>query len=198
MHLNLIDIWHLTRVILFTNYINHIHWLIIVNQNRGSSRLTIACPGDQMVSHEAANVFCLLQHSDNLSETSFIISTSLPNSLTSNKWYLFRVTMLVPTIHKDQASKQARRKTDGRKTCEVCNDCATGYHFNAMTCEGCKGFFRRTIKAQKVYSCAFKNNCKIEKGNRRQCQACRLEKCLGIGMKKECIMTDEEIDRKVR
>jgi len=24
----------------------------------------------------------------------------------------------------------------------VCNDKATGYQFNAMTCEGCKGFFR--------------------------------------------------------
>lgn len=66
-----------------------------------------------------------------------------------------------------------------------------------MTCEGCKGFFRRTIKAQKAYACAFKNNCVIEKGNRRQCQACRLEKCIEIGMKKECIMTDDEIEQKV-
>ena len=81
--------------------------------------------------------------------------------------------------------------------CEVCNDCATGYHFNALTCEGCKGFFRRTIKAQKIFSCAFNNQCKIEKGNRRQCPACRLEKCLKIGMKRECIMTDAEIEAKV-
>lgn len=28
------------------------------------------------------------------------------------------------------------------KICGVCNDKATGYHFNALTCEGCKGFFR--------------------------------------------------------
>ena len=93
--------------------------------------------------------------------------------------------------------KQTRRKSEGRKTCEVCNDCATGYHFNAMTCEGCKGFFRRTMKQKKQYACAFTKNCKIEKGNRRQCQACRLSKCIAIGMKKECIMTDAEIDRKV-
>lgn len=28
------------------------------------------------------------------------------------------------------------------KICAVCGDRATGYHFHAMTCEGCKGFFR--------------------------------------------------------
>jgi len=31
---------------------------------------------------------------------------------------------------------------DSWKVCGVCNDKATGYHFNALTCEGCKGFFR--------------------------------------------------------
>ena len=28
------------------------------------------------------------------------------------------------------------------RICGVCGDRATGFHFNAMTCEGCKGFFR--------------------------------------------------------
>lgn len=30
------------------------------------------------------------------------------------------------------------------RICGVCGDKATGFHFNAMTCEGCKGFFRYT------------------------------------------------------
>lgn len=28
------------------------------------------------------------------------------------------------------------------QACGVCGDLAKGYHFNALTCEGCKGFFR--------------------------------------------------------
>lgn len=36
----------------------------------------------------------------------------------------------------------ANEEDDEPKVCHVCGDQATGYHFNALTCEGCKGFFR--------------------------------------------------------
>ncbi|KAL6484383.1 hypothetical protein MHYP_G00064280 [Metynnis hypsauchen] len=75
---------------------------------------------------------------------------------------------------------------DEPKVCQVCGDKATGYHFNAMTCEGCKGFFRRAMKGPAKFRCPFQNNCIITKSNRRQCQFCRLQKCLSIGMLKEC------------
>lgn len=32
------------------------------------------------------------------------------------------------------------------RICGVCGDKATGFHFNAMTCEGCKGFFRCVVR----------------------------------------------------
>lgn len=80
------------------------------------------------------------------------------------------------------------------KICRACGDRATGYHFNAMTCEGCKGFFRRAIKRRQRLSCPFQNACVINKNNRRHCQACRLKKCLDIGMKKELIMSDEAVE----
>ncbi|KAM4044990.1 nuclear receptor subfamily 1 group I member 2 [Anomaloglossus baeobatrachus] len=80
------------------------------------------------------------------------------------------------------------------KICRACGDRATGYHFNAMTCEGCKGFFRRAMKRSLRLSCPFQNSCVINKNNRRHCQACRLKKCLDIGMKKELIMSDEAVE----
>uniref|UniRef100_A0A4W4GSK2 Vitamin D receptor n=1 Tax=Electrophorus electricus TaxID=8005 RepID=A0A4W4GSK2_ELEEL len=89
------------------------------------------------------------------------------------------------------------------RICGVCGDKATGFHFNAMTCEGCKGFFRRSMKRKASFTCPFSGNCTITKDNRRHCQACRLKRCLDIGMMKEIlawlvffILTDEEVQRK--
>ncbi|KAJ8352863.1 hypothetical protein SKAU_G00243390 [Synaphobranchus kaupii] len=84
------------------------------------------------------------------------------------------------------------------KVCQVCGDRATGYHFNALSCEGCKGFFRRAMKRPAKFSCPFQNCCSITKSNRRQCQACRLRKCRETGMLKELIMSDEEVEKRRR
>uniref|UniRef100_A0AAR2L4R8 Vitamin D receptor b n=1 Tax=Pygocentrus nattereri TaxID=42514 RepID=A0AAR2L4R8_PYGNA len=56
------------------------------------------------------------------------------------------------------------------RICGVCGDKATGFHFNAMTCEGCKGFFRRSMKRKATFTCPFNGNCTITKDNRRHCQ----------------------------
>uniref|UniRef100_A0A8D2BE87 Vitamin D3 receptor n=1 Tax=Sciurus vulgaris TaxID=55149 RepID=A0A8D2BE87_SCIVU len=82
------------------------------------------------------------------------------------------------------------------RICGVCGDRATGFHFNAMTCEGCKGFFRRSMKRKALFTCPFNGDCRITKDNRRHCQACRLKRCVEIGMMKEFILTDEEVQRK--
>ncbi|XP_067425661.1 nuclear receptor subfamily 1 group I member 3 isoform X2 [Emydura macquarii macquarii] len=79
------------------------------------------------------------------------------------------------------------------KICAVCSDRATGYHFHVMTCEGCKGFFRRSISKGVRFTCPFTRNCTITKAKRRQCQACRLQKCLAVGMRKDMIMSEEAL-----
>ncbi|XP_004675245.1 PREDICTED: nuclear receptor subfamily 1 group I member 2 [Condylura cristata] len=66
-----------------------------------------------------------------------------------------------------------------------------------MTCEGCKGFFRRAIKRNVWLRCPFqKGTCEITQKTRRQCQACRLQKCLESGMKKEMIMSDAAVEQR--
>ncbi|NWQ92750.1 NR1I3 protein, partial [Burhinus bistriatus] len=82
------------------------------------------------------------------------------------------------------------------KVCAVCGDRATGYHFHVMTCEGCKGFFRRSINKGVHFTCPFSRSCPITKAKRRQCQACRLQKCLDVGMRKDMIMSAEAVQRR--
>ncbi|XP_038239207.1 nuclear receptor subfamily 1 group I member 3 [Dermochelys coriacea] len=90
-------------------------------------------------------------------------------------------------------SREDREPEGEEKICAVCGDRATGYHFHVMTCEGCKGFFRRSISKGVCFTCPFTHNCTITKAKRRQCQACRLQKCLAVGMRKDMIMSEEAL-----
>nr|XP_021504256.1 nuclear receptor subfamily 1 group I member 2 isoform X2 [Meriones unguiculatus] len=94
-------------------------------------------------------------------------------------------------------SINADEEDGGLQICRVCGDKANGYHFNVMTCEGCKGFFRRAMKRNVRLRCPFrKGTCEITRKTRRQCQACRLRKCLESGMKKEMIMSDAAVEQR--
>ncbi|GAB1611135.1 hypothetical protein Ahia01_001400600 [Argonauta hians] len=68
--------------------------------------------------------------------------------------------------------------------CKVCGDLASGVHYGQFICEGCKGFFRRSIRKKSVYFCINKN-CIINKFTRTRCPYCRLQKCLMVGMSKD-------------
>lgn len=37
--------------------------------------------------------------------------------------------------------------------CAICGDRATGKHYGAASCDGCKGFFRRSVRKNHTYSC---------------------------------------------
>lgn len=53
----------------------------------------------------------------------------------------------------------------------------------------CFAGHRRAMKGTPNFRCTFQKKCAITKRNRRQCQSCRLQKCLSIGMLKECAWT---------
>ncbi|XP_075411635.1 peroxisome proliferator-activated receptor delta isoform X2 [Tenrec ecaudatus] len=70
--------------------------------------------------------------------------------------------------------------------CRVCGDKASGFHYGVHACEGCKGFFRRTIHMKLEYE-RCERSCKIQKKNRNKCQYCRFQKCLALGMSHNAI-----------
>nr|XP_027195611.1 nuclear hormone receptor FTZ-F1-like isoform X2 [Dermatophagoides pteronyssinus] len=74
--------------------------------------------------------------------------------------------------------------------CPVCGDRVSGYHYGLLTCESCKGFFKRTVQNKKVYTCVADRNCHIDKSQRKRCPYCRFQKCLDVGMKLEAVRAD--------
>ncbi|XP_063970717.1 oxysterols receptor LXR-alpha-like [Lytechinus pictus] len=80
--------------------------------------------------------------------------------------------------------------------CLVCGDRASGFHYNALSCEGCKGFFRRSITKNAQYKCTRGGNCEMDMYMRRKCQECRLRKCREVGMLAECLLTEEQCKSK--
>ncbi|XP_017787036.1 PREDICTED: hormone receptor 4 [Nicrophorus vespilloides] len=74
--------------------------------------------------------------------------------------------------------------------CMICEDKATGLHYGIITCEGCKGFFKRTVQNRRVYTCVADGNCEITKAQRNRCQYCRFKKCIEQGMVLQAVRED--------
>ncbi|KAJ8737277.1 hypothetical protein PYW07_000548 [Mythimna separata] len=85
----------------------------------------------------------------------------------------------------DSANPGAVQKT--ATPCKVCGDKASGYHYGVTSCEGCKGFFRRSIQKQIEYRCLRDGKCLVIRLNRNRCQFCRFKKCLAVGMSKDSV-----------
>merc|ERR550532_3403077 len=72
--------------------------------------------------------------------------------------------------------------------CKVCGDKSSGVHYGVITCEGCKGFFRRSQSSGVVnYQCPRQKACLVDRVNRNRCQSCRLQKCLALGMSRDAV-----------
>uniref|UniRef100_A0A667YZ42 Nuclear receptor subfamily 2, group C, member 1 n=1 Tax=Myripristis murdjan TaxID=586833 RepID=A0A667YZ42_9TELE len=76
--------------------------------------------------------------------------------------------------------------------CVVCGDKASGRHYGAVSCEGCKGFFKRSIRKNLVYTCRGNGECAINKLHRNRCQYCRLQRCIALGMKQDSVQCERK------
>ncbi|XP_076221637.1 retinoid X receptor ultraspiracle isoform X5 [Nomia melanderi] len=76
--------------------------------------------------------------------------------------------------------------------CSICGDRASGKHYGVYSCEGCKGFFKRTVRKDLSYACREEKSCIIDKRQRNRCQYCRYQKCLAMGMKREAVQEERQ------
>ncbi|KAL3278911.1 hypothetical protein HHI36_016429 [Cryptolaemus montrouzieri] len=96
-------------------------------------------------------------------------------------------------LSESSSSSEMRESTeeeDQPMICMICEDKATGLHYGIITCEGCKGFFKRTVQNRRVYTCVADGNCEITKAQRNRCQYCRFKKCIEQGMVLQAVRED--------
>ena len=98
-----------------------------------------------------------------------------PHAQPSGSWSRDPASNMEPTNRMQEDDEQPM-------ICMICEDKATGLHYGIITCEGCKGFFKRTVQNKRVYTCVADGNCEINKAQRNRCQYCRFQKCLQKGM----------------
>ncbi|XP_071657098.1 retinoic acid receptor RXR-beta isoform X2 [Patagioenas fasciata] len=80
----------------------------------------------------------------------------------------------------------------GKRLCAICGDRSSGKHYGVYSCEGCKGFFKRTIRKDLTYTCRDNKDCVVDKRQRNRCQYCRYQKCLATGMKREAVQEERQ------
>ncbi|XP_063907771.1 ecdysone-inducible protein E75 isoform X3 [Zophobas morio] len=101
------------------------------------------------------------------------------------------VEAVIQPLHTDSENLLGRvlAEFDGTTVlCRVCGDKASGFHYGVHSCEGCKGFFRRSIQQKIQYRPCTKNQqCSILRINRNRCQYCRLKKCIAVGMSRDAV-----------
>ncbi|XP_076328904.1 uncharacterized protein LOC143235043 isoform X2 [Tachypleus tridentatus] len=109
-------------------------------------------------------------------------------------------TPSTPTTPKSTSSRSSSGESapSPSQMCAVCGDNAACQHYGVRTCEGCKGFFKRTVQKGAKYVCLGNKECPVDKRRRNRCQFCRFQKCLAVGMVKEVVRTDSLKGRRGR
>ncbi|XP_041373420.1 nuclear receptor subfamily 2 group F member 1-A-like isoform X2 [Gigantopelta aegis] len=92
-----------------------------------------------------------------------------------------------PNSNSPENNNNNNNNTKQQIECVVCGDKSSGKHYGQFTCEGCKSFFKRSVRRNLTYTCRGNRSCPIDQHHRNQCQYCRLKKCLKMGMRREAV-----------
>ncbi|XP_041374896.1 nuclear receptor subfamily 4 group A member 2-like [Gigantopelta aegis] len=129
-------------------------------------------------------------------------SLTIPTPPTTDSLELQKYQLQSPTTPPTPGSSRSSPPRDQpmkeNLLCAVCGDNAACQHYGVRTCEGCKGFFKRTVQKNAKYVCLADKNCPVDKRRRNRCQFCRFQKCLVVGMVKEVVRTDSLKGRRGR
>jgi len=119
---------------------------------------------------------------------------SQPASITSSAVPPPVQSQVVPVTNVSNGNESSASSQNGSSTpdsknqhieCVVCHDKSSGKHYGQYTCEGCKSFFKRSVRRNLTYTCRGNRNCPMDQHHRNQCQYCRFKKCLKMGMRRE-------------
>lgn len=127
-----------------------------------------------------------------------IAVATVPNNTNSGQKKAVGATRWMPLLPKDPshgnsgALKMDMERKQSFELCVVCGDKASGRHYGAISCEGCKGFFKRSIRKMLAYSCRGNKDCEVTKHHRNRCQYCRLQKCLNMGMRSDSVQSERK------
>ncbi|CAF0948888.1 unnamed protein product [Adineta ricciae] len=98
---------------------------------------------------------------------------------------------IIPTLTKHKSKST-------NSICIICGDRAIGYNYNVLSCASCKAFFHRYAheNLETMQCLKGKNQCQIDYKVNRKCFYCRLNKCLLMGMRKDLILNQKQIQEK--
>ncbi|XP_065362423.1 ecdysone-induced protein 75B, isoforms C/D isoform X3 [Calliphora vicina] len=163
----------------YDNFLNYHH----SNQNVNNNNLY---QQHQHLQQHQQQQHIALQHHQHSSGVVVVAADSRPQTPDYIKSYPVMDTTVASSV---KGEPELNIEFDGTTVlCRVCGDKASGFHYGVHSCEGCKGFFRRSIQQKIQYRPCTKNQqCSILRINRNRCQYCRLKKCIAVGMSRDAV-----------